>query len=516
MKEFKNHLQTQITIKKEELLKLNEEIANLPNPEEIDLKEYGPKENIKRSYINSVQPSIFKRLVGPTELELQTFIRNKELKKLTKRKKSYESKIIQMTDYLNASNENGLTQEITTKREVLKQMMYYAKKHYTDPKILLKNIINLFQHSKDSNNIEDKFKSNIASFFDYEGKLLPNSEIKTIKMMLEKFFMMILDKKEVEDYQIIIEQLVVEIKIEQPKKKEKTALEQKKEALHKVQEYIKEAESNQYLDKKQLQILLEKAGIPERQQHTMLNNLDEKIKEARAKSEANKLNTIINKHLTEDEKELIRKATSLEKQTEGKIHDLLKRAKKDVISICRYFTIMDVDTELNDTIEVLTDRLRVLRNIVSNIESRRLEENKLFYITNKDGLPLVIRSIETFEIIHHPTLYNLIHRTSEGEKGKKIFTIEGINFYRILEKDIKIIFAEVKDIRIIIEIVSYKPNNTIKSHINHTIIEQINDIVKNIDNPDIKNLHATYESVVLETLTPASPSYTLSLSYEDE
>ena len=155
------------------------------------------------------EASIFKRLVGPTELELQTFIRNKELKKLTKRKKSYESKIIQMIDYLNASNENGLTQEITTKREVLKQMMYYAKKHYTDPKILLKNIINLFKHSKDSNNIEDKFKSNIASFFDYEGKLLPNSEIKTIKMMLEKFFMMILDKKEVEDYQIIIEQLVV-------------------------------------------------------------------------------------------------------------------------------------------------------------------------------------------------------------------------------------------------------------------------------------------------------------------
>lgn len=516
MKEFKNHLQEQINIKKQELIKLNEEIANYPNPEEIDLKKYGPKENLKRSYYNATKTSLLKRIIGPTKLDLQTYIRNKELKKLNNRKKSYESKIIQMIDYLNASNETGLIQEIITKREVIRQMLSYAKTHYIDPKALLNHMINLFQHSKDLNNIEDKIKSNIASFFDYEGKLLPNSEIKTIKMMFEKFFMMILDKKEMEEYQILIEQIVVEIKIEQPKKNEKSALEQKKESLKKIQEFVRNAEEHEYLDLKQFKILLCNAGIPEKQQKTMISNLDNKIKEKRARSERNKINEIINKYLTEDEKALLRRATELESVTEGKLKDLLTRSKKDVISICRYFTIMDVDTELNDTIEILTDRLRVLRNIVSNIENKKLDESKLFYIINKDGLPLVIRNIESFEITNHPVIYNLIYRVSNNEKAKKIFTIEGIDFYRIIEKDIKAIFAEVNGKRILIEIIHNKPNNIIKKHIKANILTQIIEITNNLDDSNTQTLHATYENVVLESLNPRSPSHSLTLTYEEE
>ena len=51
MKEFKNYLQTQLSILEAKLQSILSDIENLPVPQDIELASYGTKEELKKMYL---------------------------------------------------------------------------------------------------------------------------------------------------------------------------------------------------------------------------------------------------------------------------------------------------------------------------------------------------------------------------------------------------------------------------------------------------------------------------------
>ena len=108
MKEFKNYLQTQLSIKKLKLQSIIREQESLPAPDNIDITQYGTKEELREMYNKDLQPNIIKRFFGPSKLDLQIHIKNKEELRLYSQKSKLEREISQIKQALEATTEQGI------------------------------------------------------------------------------------------------------------------------------------------------------------------------------------------------------------------------------------------------------------------------------------------------------------------------------------------------------------------------------------------------------------------------
>ena len=137
MKEFKNYLQTQLSILEAKLQSIVSEIENLPVPKDIELASYGTKEELKKMYLKDLKPNIIKRIIGPTKLDLQIHIKNKEHKRLYEEKRILERQISQIKQTLPLITEQGITGEIWPNDEIIKFILEYSSTRTINPKEIL-------------------------------------------------------------------------------------------------------------------------------------------------------------------------------------------------------------------------------------------------------------------------------------------------------------------------------------------------------------------------------------------
>ena len=220
--------------------------------------------------------------------------------------------------------------------------------------------------------------------------------------------------------------------------------------------------------------------------------------------------------LSEEDIELIKQAEIKENTLMGPLKDLVSRAKKDVISMCKYLSMFDQVGDIHDSLEILNDRTRVLKHILLNIEEEQKETNTLYYVTDKEGVPLFLRNLELHQIGEYSKIYNLLYKVATNGKGKRYTTKDSIDFYYIGQGNIKIVFTDIKGVRIVIGIDSINPTYTIKNNITPEIIEKINEIEHRSFNPTFKDIHSTYENVILEALNLREVGYTLTLKKKDD
>ena len=513
MKKFKTYLETQLKITETQLESIKKTISEFPLLTAIDITTYPNIDQIKKEYIKIYKPNIIKRLFGPTKKEVQSFIHELELKKLITTKESYEQKIKQITEYLNTSNENGLTKKIDTDKNLFILMFEYATNNSINPKELLEQLINICKYSIETEKLDSKIKNNIASFFDDNYHLIDQKELKAIKMIFAKFFHLILGEYAETKYKMVLDQLYIELELSsntQLSQSPKSDISIKREALIELQKYINGLKISKTLDIPTLTKLLNKAEVSMSHQEKLILLMQKRIAAENEKAEKERIKSVIEHFLNPDEKVLLESALNLEHHIEGPLQEMLKRARKDVLSMCKYISMSEENINFHETTEILAERLRILKSIVANIENQTNPSNTLFYITSKEGLPLILRNIELYEVCDYNTIYNLLYRASTSE-AKKAFSINRINFYILSLNQIKLVFAETKGKRIIVEICYNQSINTIKKHINGEIIDQIEEIALKSNNVEFKKVHSTYESVILECINIKGVEHPLTL-----
>lgn len=519
MKNFKNYLQTQLNIIEIKLKGIITEIENIPAPSKVDITSYGNKEQIKKEYQLNEKLSVFKRIIGPSMNELQIFVRKRELKRLNTQKQTYEIQISQIKNALPFIEETCITGQIYPNEVIIREMIQYASTRNINPQELLQFLVDICIHSKDTDKITDKIMKNITNFFDSNCQLLKNAKISTLNLLFEKLFMKVFKEKELEEYRLVINQLYTQLKIEKDrlnKVQSKPELELQRRALIELQDYINGNIIIRTLDIENFQLLLETANIDKYTSQNLIAQMEEKIIEERIIIEREKALKAMKKFLSEEELDLIRQAETKEKLLTGPLKDLVVRAKKDIISMCKYLDLFDHTDNVHEALEILNDRTKVLKNILENLNEEKKEQNILFYITDNEGIPLFLRNLELHHISTYGTIYNLLYKVGIGNKGKKVFEKDNIEFYGIGHNILKIVFVELSGKRIVIGIDSHNPTYTIKSIINNEMIKKIRDIEHRSFNPTFQEIHATYESVILEALNVKEIGYSLTLKKKDE
>lgn len=502
MKRFKKYLETQLKIIETQLEAIKKTITEFPSAKNIDIASYKNIDKIRKEYTKTYKVNIVKRIFGPSKKELQEFIHELELKRLVEAKESYQQKIKQITEYMNSSNENGLIKKMDTDKNLFILIFDYATNNSINPKELLEHIINICKYSLETEKLDSKIKNNIASFFDDNYQLIDQKEFKSIKLIIIKFFHLILGEDTETKYKMVLDQLYIELELlskEQLPKTTKSNISTKRESLIELQKYINGLKVSKTLDIPTFTKLLNKAEIPVAHQEKLIVLMQKRIAIENERAEKEKIKSIIEHFLSQDEKSLLENALILERQIEGPLQAMLKRARKDVLSMCKYISMSGENINFHETTEILAERLRVLKSILTNVEHQKNPSNSLFYIISKEGLPLILRNIELYEFCDYNTIYNLLYRAATAET-KKSFCINRINFYAISLNHIKLVYAETKGKRIIVEVCHNQSINTIKKHINNEIIKQIEEIALKANNTEFKKIHATYESVILECI----------------
>ena len=329
MKQFKNYLETQLNITKIKLKNIIAEIENLPDPQDIDITTYGTKEELKKMYIKDLRPNFFKRIIGPTKLDLQIHLKNKEHQRLYNEKRILERIIDQIKQTLEVINEQGIHGCIWPNDEIIKLMLEYASTNNVNPEELLIYLVQLFKNTKENDKVEDKIKKNIARFFNENYKILPDTKLSTLTLLFDKLFMTTLNKEEANRYDLVINQIMVQLKVEKDKitKKDiKPELELKRRALRELQEYLKGDKIDKTIDLKNFQLLLDTAEIPKRHQEKLLKEMELKIQEENKEHERKQVQDAIVHYLSESQIEVLKQGEQLASTSTGDIRDLLNRA----------------------------------------------------------------------------------------------------------------------------------------------------------------------------------------------
>ena len=398
-------------------------------------------------------------------------------------------------------------------------MLKYASTHNINPKDLLYFLVDLCIHSRENDKVEDKIKKNITNFFDQQGELLKDAKLSTVYLLFDKLFMTVFKETELTEYELVINQLYVQLRIEKDKlnkKVTKPELELQRRALIELQDYINGTTIIKTLDMTTFILLLDKANIDRHTKQILISKMEYKLEEEARIIEIEKTLVTMKRFLSEDELETVRKAELKENTLMGPLKDLLNRAKKDVISMCKYLSFFSDIEDMHESLEILNDRTRVLKQILLNIEEEQKEPNSLFYITDKEGVPVFLRNLELHPINSYPNIYNILYKVATKTKGKKMFTKEAHDFYYIGHDSIKIVYTDIAGVRIVIGIDSHNPTYSIKHNITQDMILQIKSIEEHCYNQTFKEIHSTYENVILEALNTKEIEYTLSLKKKEE
>ena len=519
MKAFKTYLETQLNIYEVNLKGILKEIENIPDPPEINITLYGTKEEIKKAYKKDLQPNIFKRIIGPSMLDLQIYTRNREILRLRKQKCSLERTISQVKNAIDSIKENHITKEIWPNEEIYILLLEYASTRNINPKELLDFFVELCKYSKENDKVEDKIKKNIARFFDEEGKILKDTKLSALTLLLDKLFMCILSSQEDEKYSLVINQLIVQLKVEKDrvtKLETKPELELKRRALIELQDYINGTIIIKILDIENFKLLLETAGISQINQNRLIEQMTERIEEERKEEQRKQEIQVVERYLEEKDIELLRKADQKANSSIGPISDLIKRAIKDVISMCKYLSYTDQIGDIHESLEILEDRIRVVKNILANLELDEQTSNTLFYLTDNEGIPVLLRNLEVYEVTEYMYIYNLLYKAANKNQGKRFASKDNIDFYYLRANQLRLVYADTNNCRIIVGIDGYNSINTIKKSISKEVITKINEISNRSSNKTYREIHATYENVILDSLNIKDQSYTLSLKRKED
>lgn len=502
MNKFKLHLQDKLQSLTTILEKLNIKIETLPPEHEIKLDSI---KKLKKEYHETNNSNILKRILGPSKQELRKYLRNKKLQKLEQNRDRLIAKIDELTIAIASINENQITEELENTNNIIIELLEYSINLNLTPPETTRLLLEIIRNSKQDDSLLSNMKTSLLNYYDKEGNIISTYNLNTLRLIYEKLFKLILSPQELQKYSIIINALTIEIYLKGPKKlspQTKEQLTEQKESLGKLQTYIYNGEIvNTPDDIEEFRKTAESSGLELKAIEVLVEKMKDKIAENKRIERLTNAKEETSPYLTTDEIERLQKAIELEEQYTGDMQNLISRLINDIISICRYIKMIEETQDVSDSLEILTKRHNILKDLVKKLSEENNNQNAFYYLTDDDLIPYIYRTIEISDVTQLPDILNLLRRLSSCNKHKIAATIDEITIYKIETKN-HIILYTIKDDRITI-INAYSNVRAVNctSLINEKQLTKLKEILEITSNPEYQKLNNAYENLLISSLT---------------
>lgn len=504
MEQFKLYLEEQVQIIENELTELKHTIDVLPPESNFPLSEYGDIKELTKEYRLKSNASFIKRLIPVSKKELINYVRTNELTKLELRKNRLEKVLSELNEAIKSIKDNQFTKELSRSNEIIKKLFDYSAISNLTSSELSRMLIIILKHTRITEHVISKIKQNIISYYNDEGILVKKDNYDTLRLLFDKLFMTVFTPREQDKNIISINEIMSHLKVEHlepSESKSKEDLLKERESLQILRTYIKDGrvvKSTSTIE--EFQTLLSDANIEQGIAVTLVNQMEERIIRDNEIAEELKKQQVIKTYLSPEELLYITKAIELETQTTGHLQALINRTKNDVISLCRYLDIIKDTEDYQETLDILSKRMAILKELINNLEKNTNKRNAFYYVTDSEQMPYLLRTIESLDITSYKDIYRLLlNLASHKQKGQLKEVVDGLNIYEINGDNYKIAYTRTYNEIIVINAYNSTFSNQ-DSVLNKAIITRLKELIDQPKTKEVKRLHSQYESMILRAL----------------
>ena len=506
MKRFKTYLENRISLLNTDLEKLMKRIDSLPPETEIIIENYGDISELKKKCKKEGNLPRIKKLFGPSKSEIRKFLYQKELTRLIKKKNILERKIEELTTVVLSINEENFIEEIPNSNEAIKEYLNFSVNCNYDPEKLISGLLKIFRNTTNTDKVESRIKQNILTFFNEDDEIIDKSHIDTIKLLFQKLFMTTLSEKEQEIYSIPINSIINRINIEVAKREaneeEKEQLILQKRNIQMLQTYIKDGEITRTTDDiEEFKTILQLSDIDTRIQEYLLRAMEEKIELERVTEEQIQINKMLAKYLSDIEMLHIKKAHELVEEHEGDIKNLIERAINDVVSLCRYIDMTSASIDFQDSMDILTKRINILKELITNLEDVNPALSNFYYLTGADLIPQILRTIESYDITTYGSILHLLNYLASNKQAGELFYETGeIEIYKVSNETHTMLFSRKGPEIILINVYNSLTFAALEGELTATTLKKVIEMHNMKKTKEFKKLQANYENLISSSL----------------
>lgn len=497
IKEFKKYCIQKQKKLESELASVRDSLNLLPDPDNIKLPEGEDLLQLERKYRATNRLSLRQRFLGISTPDLQQFLRKDKERNLQKKSKQLSRQISELRAITDAEDNIISTIPSNNSYIIITLLDYCLEKEFTTSKAL-DYLLELFKCSTTEEKVTiSLYERDVLSHFQPNGHI-EHDRVNGALFVIDKLFAQIIPENH-SKYRELISALKQEITerdslvlANRPAKKE---LLTQKDAIAKLQEYIEKdnvvAVTNniEYFAK-----LLKTAQIPDSESQKYILQMQTLIAKERRERDIK----IVEQELTPEELKTLLSAQKLALSISQEQSDILIRLTKDIISLCRYLNMGIPPEERTYTLEMLGTKTHLLTEATKMIKKPVAEQSSYRYIIGDDGIPTIIRNIETIDPLYYPNLYNKLVTIPAEEQIAPTFTQAGIDFYIEQSQEVSIVYTIVNGKRVLIYATVQKDVDKICENIPSSTIEAIK---KMQENPEENyELEQNYENLLIKLL----------------
>lgn len=483
--------------------KIEIKITTFPEPDNINLNEYGNLKELKTKYSKSQGKRIIKLILGPTKNDLKKFIYDQEISKLQKQKERIKEKINELQSALASYKDGTFKQPIYPNSYVVKTILAYSEEENIDSKEILKLLVSLFQKiDRTHEKALDKIESNIATFFDCHQNILKETDIQSLLFLFEKLIFTIIGPEKIDRYNISVMGLQNELRISHQLANEKVVTKEEllmeQEALNSLRQYIEGPQIIKIaFDLDNFASLLENSNLPTGVKASYYEKMQIAIK--KEQEEKNKAQNIklLEEFLKESDIEVFKEATALSETIEDiKFRELLERTTKDIISICRFLKLKPVQEEYQNSSDILMQKIVQLKIEINNIKNPNYGKSNLSYLTDTENYPIILRNIEVLDVTLYEEAYNLLNTLATNKNaGVMKSNQDGVTIYEIEGNLISLLYTKSINGAIVIGLKS-----AFNDLINNQVIAALKKRLAVKKTKESRMLDITHEELITEFL----------------
>jgi hypothetical protein len=406
----------------------------------IDLKEYGGRYEAKRifnAYHGTSTTAIGKAFNVTTKRDLEEFIKSRELKKLYKEIGLYNQDILSLRKAIEYYKDGEFTGYIFPNDEIIRCIYEAGINDILDLEEMKILIVSLCQRITVKNPRGNELlltEIGISKSFDENYEIKPTENRDRVGLLFSKL-VLIVQRQTDREFFLKDAELV---------------------------NYIKESKPKENI-----------IDIP-------IIGPDGEIKEDPNKSK------VLNRVLDEDSLNLILKGYEVYNTSDDEeVKRIMIRAIKNIISQCIYIDITQDELSMHSNLDVLAERIAILRELVDAIVQKEPEAKAFLYQKNEDGVPKIMEDIHLTDPLNYDQIYKILKDLATGNVESKrgqtvidrekikcelIKTVNGIEFYAATFKNCSIVFSYVNG-RILIHRLSNPLLNRMVAKIGYEEVE---------------------------------------------
>ncbi len=464
----------------------------------------GTKKELLKRYYEDKGRKLKNIIFKPSENELKNYILELESCKLKQKKASLTEELDQLLKGIQSFSEGTFHAPVIPNNYLIKNIIFFSSKSNTKIEDIIKLLISLFKNNpKENINIIIEIENRIANSYDENYRIMKNYTSSIVNFLVEKLLLLVLSEEEQLEYSICINGLLTEINLNllsDPRNQdEKNELETKKKAIAELKQYICDgkivypAPTIEYFE-----TLLNIASVPRIQAMNYIADMEVLIA-----TENEKTNNIVLKNfLSEQEQDVYQNAQNIAKNIEvPETKALFNRFLKDVTSICKYITQVCPPEELQTTYEALANKVFMLKLLIQNIEEHQTIDDTASYLTDNEEFPIILRNIETMDIVLYPEAHSLLQILKESNtEHKKINNINGIDLFCLSGTNLSLLYTKNGKNIVIISFVDSKLEQSYNSFSKEQLLK-LQNLLKNHKTEQQKTAEAICEKLITQSLT---------------